>query len=92
MQVDPVPEIRDILRALVGNSRDIILVDQHDGGVMAIGWSEFLNVDHRSVCNTSSGFEPGAAVALDFIRGLRLAAQQGVSAEQRDAATCNQSI
>ena len=36
MQVDPLAQVGDILRALVRNARNVIFVNEQDGGVVAV--------------------------------------------------------
>src|SRR5262249_28032950 len=68
------------------------LVDQDHGSRVSIVGGEFLDVDDSTVGDAPGAFEPGAALAFHFLRGLRLATQQYVSAEKCDAARCHESI
>jgi hypothetical protein len=60
--------------------------------MMVVGRSEFLHVDYRPIRNAATPLKPRTAFALKFIRCPRLAPQQRVRSQQRDAAGCNESI
>ena len=79
MQIDPLPEIGDILRRFVRDSRNVVFENQHGGGVMAIR-RNLLNVNHGAVGDPANLIQPSAALALDFFGPLRLATKE------RDAA------
>ena len=64
MQIDPVPEISDILRALVGDAGHVVLVDEHDGGMVIVRGCQFLYIDHEPVGDAPCALKPGAALAF----------------------------
>ena len=72
MQVDKLAEIGYVLRSLVGNTRDIILVDQQ-GRRSAIAARHFLNIDYSSISDAPNAVEPGPSLFLHLISSLRLA-------------------
>ncbi len=92
MQVDPMPQVGNILRALVGDPCDVVLVDEHDRGMMIICRSQFLHIDYGSIRNSAGDFKPGAPFAFNVFRVLGLSPQQRVYAKQHYAAGCYQSI
>ena len=78
MQIDPLPEIGDVLRGLVGNAGHIVLVNQHGGGAAGVR-RDFLDINDRAVGDTSDRIQPGPAFALEVARGFGFAAQQGIT-------------
>jgi len=71
MQVDPLPQIGDILRGFVRNSADAILKDQHCGGRVPVGY-EFLDINYRAVGDAADRTQPGAALAFDAVANKAL--------------------
>ena len=69
MQIDPMAQVSNILRALIGDAGHIVFVDEHGGSVMFACCRELLDIDYRSVGDATRGFKPCAAFALDLIRG-----------------------
>jgi hypothetical protein len=92
VQVDPVPQVSYVLRAFVGYAGNVILIDQHDGGVVILGSLELLHVNHSPVGDAPSGFQPGAALSFNVFWRFRLAPQQHIHSEKRDATGRHQSI
>jgi len=75
MKVDPLPEVGDVLRCLIGDAGNVVLVDQHSGGALAVE-GQFLHVDDGTVGDAADVVEEYAALALDVFGGLGLSAQE----------------
>ena|SRR6266498_321910 len=91
MQVDPLAEVRDILRSLVGNAAHVILEDQHGCFRMAVG-NEFLHIDDGAVRDAANLVEPIAALTLDLGSGLLFAAKHPVGGKYGSSAGGQQGI
>ena len=89
MQIDPLAQVGDILRALVRNARDVIFVDEQNRSVMAVAHRQFLHINDCAIGNAPHALKPGAPFALQLGRTLRLAPQQRVSASHNRAAADN---
>jgi len=92
VKIDPMPQIGDILRTLVGDSRHIVLVNEHDRGVTFVGGGQFLHIDDGAVGDASGPLQPGAALAFQVVQSLRLAPKKRVRAQQGRAPGRNQPI
>ena len=76
MKVDPLAQVSDVLGSFVGDSGHVVLINEHGGGRVG---GEFLHIDDRAVGDAADFGEPGAALALEFVRSLRLASKQSVA-------------
>jgi hypothetical protein len=86
------PQVGNVLRALIGDARNVVFVNQHDRGMMIVRRRQFLNVNYGSIRNSASDFKPGAAFAFKVFWSLGLSPQQRVHAKQHYAAGGYQSI
>jgi hypothetical protein len=84
VQVDPLPQVGYVLRALVGNSGYVVVVDEHDGGVVAVVGSELLHVDDCAIGDAAHAIEPGAPFAFEVGGAFGLAAEEGGGSESDD--------
>src|SRR5207248_4465399 len=91
MQIDELPKVGYVLRGFVGNTCDIILIDQQSRGP-AIGALHFLNIDDSAISDAANAVEPGSAFSLHLVGGLRLAAQQEVGRSENSSSDKNQNI
>src|SRR5258706_6297579 len=89
MQVNPLPQVGNVLRALIRHARDIILVNEEHGVVMTVADRQLLHIDDGLVGDASNAVEPGAAFAFQFRRPLGLATQKRIGAKDHGAATGN---
>src|SRR5438105_4505822 len=80
MQIDPLPQMRDVLRSFVGDSANIVMKDQHSGGVVPIG-RDFLHVDHSAVGDAANLVQPVAALTFNFNRSFLFAAKHEISGQ-----------
>jgi len=80
MQVDPLAQVGNVLRALVRNARNVIFINEQDGSVVTIGGRHFLHVDDGAVGDAANAIEPGAALAFEICRALGLAPQKRICA------------
>src|SRR5271166_2244842 len=80
MQIDPLPQVGHVLRALVRNARDVILINEQHGGVMTVTRRHLLYIDDGAVGDASDVVEPGAAFTLQFGWTFGFAPQERVSA------------
>ncbi len=90
MQVDPLAQVGNVLRAFIRHARDVILVDEEHGGVLPVAGGNFLHIDDRTVSDASDAVEPGAAFAFQFRRSPGLAPQKRVGTESNGASCCHQ--
>src|SRR6266481_1423518 len=91
VQIHPLPQVGDVLRSLIGDAGDVILIDQHGGGALVLP-RQFLDVDHRAVGDAAHRVEPLPPFALEFFRALRLAPQKKIGAERDARAAQNQTV
>src|SRR5215472_9811550 len=92
MQVDPMAQVGNILRALVRNTGDVIFVDEHHRGVIVVCRRQFLHINHGSIRNSAGDFKPSTAFTFNIFGSLGLSPQQRVHAKQHYSAACHQSI
>jgi hypothetical protein len=86
------PQVGNVLRALIGDARNVVFVNQHDRGVMIVRRRQLLNVNYGSIRNSASDFKPRTAFTFNVFRGLGLSSQQRIRTKQDDAAGGHQSI
>src|ERR1019366_6087250 len=86
MEIDPVPQVGDILGTLVGYPSHVVLVDQHGGSVIVVGCGQFLHINHSTVGDAACTLKPRPAFALQVVGRLGLASQKRIRREQCDAA------
>src|SRR5436309_9032236 len=79
MQIDPLPQVSHILRGFIGNTSNVILVDEQ--GCRFLARVHLLDVNHRTVGDTSDLIKPLAAFALQIIGRFGLAAQEKINGE-----------
>src|SRR5580693_190213 len=85
MQVDPLAQIGYILRALVGNARDVIFVNEEHGSVMAVADRQFLHIDDSAISDAPDAVEPGTAFTFKLSRPLWLPPQERVCTQSNGA-------
>src|SRR5579862_3215826 len=90
MQVDPLPEIGDVLRCFVRNSRDVVLINQHRGG-MALRF-DLLNVNHGAVRYTANSIEPDSPLFLQVVSSLGFAFQEGITGKCQAGSSYSEGI
>lgn len=76
MKVDPLAQVSDVLGSFVGDSGNVVLINEHGDGRVG---GEFLHIDHGAVGDAADFGEPGAALALEFVRSFRLASKQNIA-------------
>jgi len=91
MQIDPLPQERDILRSFIRDATHVILKNQHSGRGMTVG-GDFLDIDHRSVCDSANLIEPCATLALNVCRALFLAAKEQICGKYGSSAARKKGI
>src|SRR5438477_317511 len=79
MQVDPLPQVSHIPRSFIGNTSNVILVDEQ--GCRFLARVHLLDVNHRTVGNASDLIKPLTAFALQIIGSFWLAAQEKIDGE-----------
>jgi hypothetical protein len=89
MQIDPLAKVRNILRAFVGDSRNVVLVNQQHRGMMPAIFRHFLYVDNSSISDAPNAVKPSATLALQFGRPFRLSPEEGVRAHRYGCASRN---
>src|SRR5258706_4941498 len=89
MKVNPLAKVGNVMRAVIRQARDVILVNEEHGGVMTVADWQLLHIDDGPVGDASNAVEPGAAIAFQFRRPLGLATQQRIGAKDHGAATGN---
>ncbi len=73
MEIDQLPQVSDVLRSFIRDTRDVVPKDQHRGGLIAVA-ADFLDIDHRAIRDPSDSVEPSSAFALNFLRSFALSA------------------
>jgi hypothetical protein len=89
MQIDPLAQVGNVLRALIRHARDVVFIDKQHGGMMAAADRQLLHIDDGAVRDAPHALEPGAAFALEFCRALRLAPQERITTGSKRAAAGN---
>src|SRR5215469_12699247 len=91
MQIHPLTQVGYVLGGFVRHTGDVVLVNQHRGGALAIK-RKFLNVDHCAICNSAHVVDKHAPFALQFFRVLGLAPEEEISSNGGDAADRQQTV
>ena len=91
MEIDPLPQVGDILRGLIGNARDVVLVNQHRSGTVG-GGRNFLDVNDGAIGDAADGIQPSAAFELDIFGMLGFAAQKRIAGQNDPRCAESQSV
>src|ERR1700731_1859245 len=89
VQVYPLPQIGDVLRAFIRNTCNVVFVDQQHSSGLTVVCGHLLHIDNSSISDAPNAVKPCTALAFQSRWPLGLSPQECVTSNCNGGATSN---